>query len=80
RREPLRRLQRHLKERGILDDDRIEALENAISEQIDEAWQETEQAMQELDEPLDIFSHNYAELPRTLREQREEMASRLGEG
>ncbi|MFP4076702.1 MAG: pyruvate dehydrogenase (acetyl-transferring) E1 component subunit alpha, partial [Halochromatium sp.] len=77
RREPLRRLQRHLKERGILDDDRIEALENAISEQIDEAWQETEQAMQELDEPLDIFSHNYAELPRTLREQREEMASRL---
>ncbi|MEA1052195.1 pyruvate dehydrogenase (acetyl-transferring) E1 component subunit alpha [Lamprobacter modestohalophilus] len=80
RREPLRRLQRHLKERGILDDDRIEALEQEIGVEIDQAWQETEQAMQELDEPLDIFAHNYAELPRTLREQREEMASRLGEG
>lgn len=80
RREPLPRIQHYLKERGILDGDSLEALENEISEQIDEAWRDTEQAMEELDEPLDIFAHNYAELPRTLREQREEMASRMGEG
>ncbi|MEA3640570.1 MAG: pyruvate dehydrogenase (acetyl-transferring) E1 component subunit alpha [Lamprobacter sp.] len=80
RREPLPRIQRYLKERGILDEDGLEALENEISEQIDEAWSDTEQAMEALDEPLDIFAHNYAELPPILREQREEMASRLGEG
>jgi len=79
RRDPIPRIQGYLKDRGLLDDGEIERLEEAVGGEIDEAWKETERTMERLGDPLDLFAHNYAELPAYLREQREEMSRRLKE-
>ena len=79
RRDPIPRLQGYLKDRGLLDDADVEDLEEAVAKEIDDAWQQARQTMESLGDPADIFDHNYAELPRHLREQREAMR-RLREG
>ena len=73
RREPIPRLQRYLRDRGLLDDAEVDDLEEAVAKEIDDAWQQARQAMEGLGDPADIFDHNYAELPRHLREQRDAM-------
>ena len=73
RRDPIPRLQGYLKDRGLLDDADVENLEEAVAKEIDDAWQQARQAMERLGDPADIFDHNYAELPRHLREQRDAM-------
>jgi TPP-dependent pyruvate/acetoin dehydrogenase alpha subunit len=77
RRDPIPRIQGYLKDQGLLDNGEIERLEEAVGGEIDEAWKETERATERLGDPLDLFAHNYAELPAYLREQREEMSRRL---
>jgi pyruvate dehydrogenase E1 component alpha subunit len=71
RRDPIPRLQNHLKGRGLLSDDDIDALERDIKAEIDDAWAETQAEMEHLKEPGTIFEHHYAELPPYLREQRD---------
>jgi pyruvate dehydrogenase E1 component alpha subunit len=71
RRDPIPRLQSHLKERELLSDDDIDALEKDIAAEIDDAWAETQAEMERLDDPDIIFEHHYAELPRYVREQSE---------
>ncbi|MDX1567763.1 MAG: pyruvate dehydrogenase (acetyl-transferring) E1 component subunit alpha [Longimicrobiales bacterium] len=70
-RDPLPRLQGFLKERDLLDDDAVASLEEEIGSEIDEAWSDAEERMEELDDPLEMFEHLYAELPPYLRKQRE---------
>jgi pyruvate dehydrogenase E1 component alpha subunit len=69
-----------LKDRGLIDDEEIGDLEEAVASEIDDAWKEAQRRMERLGDPLDLFAHNYAELPAYLREQREEMSRRLKEG
>lgn len=77
-RDPIPRLQNYLKEKGILSEDSIEALEAEIGAEIKEAVQLAEERMQQLDaEPLAMFDHLYAELPPYLQEQSEELAREL---
>lgn len=70
-RDPIDRLARFLRDREILDDDRRQQLEDEVGEEVQAAWQEGEQRMQELTDPLEIFEHVYAERPAYLEEQRE---------
>ena len=70
-RDPLTRLQRYLSGRGVLDEGAVERLEQEIEQEIDQAWQETEQRMAELEDPGAMFEHVYAEPPASLREQRQ---------
>jgi pyruvate dehydrogenase E1 component alpha subunit len=79
RRDPIPRVQRYLKDRGLLDDEEIRNLEGAVAGQIEEAWKEAQRRMESLGDPLDLFAHTYAELPAYLREQRDEMSRRLKE-
>jgi pyruvate dehydrogenase E1 component alpha subunit len=77
RRDPIPRYQRYLKGKGILVDDDIEQLEKEITEEIDEAWRDARDRMEELSaNPGHMFEHVYADMPVHLREQRET----LGEG
>ena len=70
-RDPISRLQAYLRGRGLLDDDAVERLEDEVGQEIDQAWEETERRMQELDDPLPMFEHVYAEPPPYLEEQRQ---------
>jgi pyruvate dehydrogenase E1 component alpha subunit len=72
KRDPIERMRRFLEERGSLDEDAIEEMEDAIEKEIDEAWQEAQARMAELDnEPEVIFEHLYASPPPYLTAQRE---------
>lgn len=80
RRDPIPRFQGYLKHRGLVSDEDIRGLEEEIKGAIDGAWKETQEQMERLDQAAAIFEHHYAELPPYLKEQREGMRRRVGEG
>jgi pyruvate dehydrogenase E1 component alpha subunit len=71
KRDPITRFQNYLISEGTLSEEAIENLEQEIKEQVDEAWEEAQQQIEALGDPLDMFDHQYAELPPYLKEQRE---------
>jgi pyruvate dehydrogenase E1 component alpha subunit len=80
KRDPIPRFQNYLREKGLLSDDTLAALEEEIQNEIKDAVERAEQRMQELEgKPMVMFEHLYAELPPSLQEQREELAQELAE-
>lgn len=67
RRDPLDRFEAHLREVGILNEETIEAIESAATEEFTEA-RETAESIDE-EAPEAIFEHVYAEIPDRLRDQ-----------
>ena len=71
-RDPIPRFQTYLKEKGLLSDDDIEALEEEIQEEIQNAVDRAEERMEALGgEAVIMFDHMYAERPPYLEEQRQ---------
>jgi pyruvate dehydrogenase E1 component alpha subunit len=80
RRDPIPRLQKHLSARELLSESDIDALEDEIEQEINDAWAAAQADMERLDGPERMFEHHYAELPPYLREQRDGLpASRARE-
>lgn len=77
KRDPLPRFQKYLTDKGLLDDEKIAALEAEVRDEIQAGVERAERQMQELGNPLDMFDHMYAEPTPTLREQREELIQEL---
>jgi len=73
--DPIPRFQKYLVGRGVLDDKLIAEIEKDVVAEVDAAVDRYE-AMREVD-PLDCFSHMYAEMPPELAEQRDEFAACL---
>lgn len=73
KRDPLSRFQKYLKDKGLLSDDQIEALEEEIKTEIQAAVDHAEDQMKGGGDPLDMFEHTYAELSPNLIEQQEEL-------
>ena len=76
-RDPIDRFQIYLKSKDLLDDEKIEALEEEIAQEIRDAVQEAEEKM---DEPLDalkMFDHMYEEPHEYLLQQKQELAEEL---
>jgi pyruvate dehydrogenase E1 component alpha subunit len=72
KRDPISRFQIYLKEKGLLSDDDLEALEEEVKAEIADAVDHAEALMDEYsDEALSMFDHLYAEMPPYLEEQRE---------
>jgi pyruvate dehydrogenase E1 component alpha subunit len=71
KRDPLVRLQKYLLDQELLSKKDLKALEADIHAEIDHAWQEAQEQMASMGDPLDIFDHVYAELPPSLAEQRQ---------
>jgi pyruvate dehydrogenase E1 component alpha subunit len=80
-REPLRRLVALMTQRDLIDDDALSELESAIDREIQDAWEATEQRIEELDRhPEAMFDHHYAELPPPLAAQRDRFRERRAGG
>lgn len=77
KRDPIDRFQVYLKNKGLLDDDKIQALEEEVDQQIRDAVEQAEQKMDEPLDPLVMFDHVYAEPHEYLLAQRQELAEEL---
>ena len=77
RRDPLPRFQNYLKDKGLLSDEKIEAAEEGVKGEIQEAVDRAEEQMSKLGDPLDMFENAYEEMPPYLKEQREELIREL---
>jgi len=80
-RDPIDRFRKYLQTRDVLSDDDVEAMEEEIANEIDQAWSKTQDRIGELeDDPLHMFEHLLAERPAYLDEQRERYAAALDNG
>jgi pyruvate dehydrogenase E1 component alpha subunit len=71
KRDPIPRLQKYLRSRGLLSPKDLDALEDNIKAEINAGWREAQEQMEHFDDPLVIFDHLYAERPPYLEEQRD---------
>jgi pyruvate dehydrogenase E1 component alpha subunit len=76
-RDPIDRFQSYLKNKGLLDDEKIEALEEEIDQQIREAVERAEEKMSEPVDATKMFDHVYAEPHEYLLDQKEELAEEM---
>ena len=65
--DPIPRLETFLRSTGRLDDERVETIENNVTERVAEAIDEVESTPRP--EPEEIFTNVYADMPRRLDEQ-----------
>ncbi len=79
KRDPITRFEIYLRDRGVLDDRKIQSLGEEIKAQIGEAERRWSEFVEKGVNPLDMFEHAYAELTPTLREQREMLEKELEE-
>ena len=77
KRDPIVRFQKYMTAKGLLSDDKIEALEAEIKNEIQTAVDRAEETMKTAGDPLNMFEHAYAEMPPHLVEQSEELAQEL---
>jgi len=78
-RDPIERFQKYLRDKELLDDEKVEEIDSQIKERIQKAVDEAEKAVENLGDPLDMFDHMYAEMPPYLKSQKEELEAELAQ-
>lgn len=79
KRDPIKRFQNYLMNKGVLTKDKTAALDAEVAEEIQSAIDHAEEQMKSLGNPLDMFDHAYAEMPAYLKDQKEAFAAELAE-
>jgi pyruvate dehydrogenase E1 component alpha subunit len=77
RRDPLPRFGKYLTDKGLLDEEKIAAVEKEIAAQIQEAVDRAEAEMKRTVDPLHMFEHVYAELPPQAQAQKQALVKEL---
>jgi pyruvate dehydrogenase E1 component alpha subunit len=75
--DPIVRFQDYLLKRGLIQPQDIEALDAALTEEIQAAVTQAEERMKHFSDPLAMFDHTYAEPPAHLQVQRRQLAIEL---
>ncbi len=78
-RDPLIRFQRYMEGKGLLTEPELAQLEVELDSYVKDAVQKAEARTktEELTDPLQMFDHLYAEMPASLKAQKEELAAYL---
>jgi pyruvate dehydrogenase E1 component alpha subunit len=69
-RDPLPRFEKYLLNKGILTVPQIDAIQSEITNEIQRAIDNAEQQMTSMGNPLDMFDHQYADIPPHLQHQK----------
>jgi pyruvate dehydrogenase E1 component alpha subunit len=76
-RDPLPRFESYLLDKGILTNEKIEALQTDITQEIQNAVERAEAQMKSMGDPLEMFDHQYAEMPPMLKRQKAKLEAEL---
>jgi pyruvate dehydrogenase E1 component alpha subunit len=79
KKDPITRFQKYLRDKGLLSDEKVEAVESEVKDEIQAAVDRAEELMKKYNDPFQMFEHVYAETPPYLSEQREELKKELAE-
>ncbi|MFZ7125211.1 MAG: pyruvate dehydrogenase (acetyl-transferring) E1 component subunit alpha [Desulfobacterales bacterium] len=77
KKDPIERFEKYLVKKKVLDKKKIEATAESVMEEIQKAVDSAERKMKSFTDPLLMFDHAYAETPRSLERQREELVEEL---
>ncbi|GAB6905059.1 3-methyl-2-oxobutanoate dehydrogenase subunit alpha [Desulfosarcina cetonica] len=70
RKDPLIRFETYLRAKGVLDEAKIAGLQSEIEGEIKAAVDHAEARMKTMGDPMEMFDHQYAAMPPTLRRQK----------
>ncbi len=76
-RDPLPRFEKYLLDKGLLSEEKRSAVESEVLEEIQAAIDSAEKQMETMGDPIDMFDNFYAEMPPTLKAQKEELTRAL---
>jgi pyruvate dehydrogenase E1 component alpha subunit len=77
KRDPITRFEKYLRDRGLLDEEKVRSIGEETNREIAEAERHWSEFVEKEVDPMDMFEHAYAELTPALREQREELKRAL---
>ena len=76
-RDPITRFKKYLSNKKLLDREKDESIEKSVQERVQTAVDRAEAQMRQMGDPLDMFSHTYAEMPQHLNDQKQFLSDEL---